>query len=260
VRTRTIDNNLNPEWNQTFSMLVDDLGSQSLCECALLTCHLTCTHYCTCRSTTFFIKPLKCNAAMLKLTPTYIISRDAGVSLLLFPVAAFVVKDDDLGFEDDVLGAYEIELDDAEFIMRPREAIPMTLQLLEADDSGFINDMKAMSRAVRTCFYHVSALTQMHGMLCLAVALPCRCVTLMGPTNRLRIQQMLRSWPVSFTCQRSILQGPKQMKKLKPRVPGSKKKKAAKKARKAVSCNGALREWHAASVKMLQHPVRVPAS
>lgn len=63
--------------------------------------------------------------------------------------AAFVVKDDDLGFEDDVLGAYEIELDDAEFIMRPREAIPMTLQLLEADDSGFINDMKAMSRAVR---------------------------------------------------------------------------------------------------------------
>jgi hypothetical protein len=64
-------------------------------------------------------------------------------------VAAFVVKDDDLGFEDDVLGAYEIELDDAEFIMRPRETIPLTLQLLEADDSGFINDMKAMSRAVR---------------------------------------------------------------------------------------------------------------
>jgi hypothetical protein len=64
-------------------------------------------------------------------------------------LAAFVVKDDDLGFEDDVLGAYEIELDDAEFIMKPRETIPMTLQLLEADDSGFINDMKAMSRAVR---------------------------------------------------------------------------------------------------------------
>ena len=85
-------------------------------------------------------------------------SRDAGVSLLLFPVAAFVVKDDDLGFEDDVLGAYEIELDDAEFIMRPREAIPMTLQLLEADDSGFINDMKAMSRAVRFCFRHILVL------------------------------------------------------------------------------------------------------
>ena len=36
VRTRTVDNNLNPEWNQTFSMLIDDLGSQSLCECASL--------------------------------------------------------------------------------------------------------------------------------------------------------------------------------------------------------------------------------
>jgi hypothetical protein len=70
--------------------------------------------------------------------------------LCKFPSAAFVVKDDDLGFEDDVLGAFEIELDDAEFIMRPRETIPLTLQLLEADDSGFINDMKAMSRAV--CF------------------------------------------------------------------------------------------------------------
>jgi hypothetical protein len=38
-------------------------------------------------------------------------------------------------------------------------------------------------------------------------------------------------------CLCSSLQGPKQMKKLKPRVPGSKKKKAAKKARKAVGCN-----------------------
>ncbi len=82
------------------------------------------------------------------------------VTLFLFRVAAFVVKDDDLGFEDDVLGAYEIELDDAEFIMRPREAIPMTLQLLEADDSGFINDMKAMSRAVR--FWHCHC----HNLFC----------------------------------------------------------------------------------------------
>ena len=30
VRTRTIDNNLNPEWDQDFHLLVDDPDSQSL--------------------------------------------------------------------------------------------------------------------------------------------------------------------------------------------------------------------------------------
>ena len=112
-------------------------------------------------------------------------------------VAAFVVKDDDLGFEDDVLGAYEIELDDAEFIMRPREAIPMTLQLLEADDSGFINDMKAMSRAVRCCLGDFPA---DEGILCSALQRPCDvgmlCVTL-GVAKTIRVKHMLLPWPVS---------------------------------------------------------------
>lgn len=107
------------------------------------------------------VQALSRNLAMLKTHPN--ICRESRAvqhtsSSLPVRLAAFVVKDDDLGFEDDVLGAYEIELDDAEFIMRPREAIPMTLQLLEADDSGFINDMKAMSRAVRLCCCRISSL------------------------------------------------------------------------------------------------------
>lgn len=67
--------------------------------------------------------------------------------------AALVVKDDDLGFEDDVLGAYELPLDDvnAEFMRKPREEITMTVQLVEADSAGFVSDMKAFSRAVRRC-------------------------------------------------------------------------------------------------------------
>ena len=30
LRTRTIDNDLNPKWNQSFNLLVDDLDTQSL--------------------------------------------------------------------------------------------------------------------------------------------------------------------------------------------------------------------------------------
>ena len=30
LRTRTIDNDLNPKWNQSFNLLVDDLETQSL--------------------------------------------------------------------------------------------------------------------------------------------------------------------------------------------------------------------------------------
>jgi hypothetical protein len=117
VRTRTIDNNLNPTWDQTFSLLVDDPGSQSL---------------------------------------------------------TLVVKDDDLGFEDDVLGAVELPLDEAEFIIKPRETIPLKLQLQEADSGGFISDFKGAARV-----------------------------------------------------------GPGMIKKAKPRMPGSKKKRQEKKAKKA---------------------------
>ena len=30
LRTRTIDNDLNPTWDQRFNLLVDDIGTQSL--------------------------------------------------------------------------------------------------------------------------------------------------------------------------------------------------------------------------------------
>ena len=50
----------------------------------------------------------------------------------------------------------------------------------------------------------------------------------------------------------SNLQGPKQMKKLKPRVPGGKKKKAAKKARKAVGSAGAHTLYYTTAASMLQ--------
>ena len=50
------------------------------------------------------------------------------------------------------------------------------------------------------------------------------------------------------------------MKKLKPRVPGGKKKKAAKKARKAVSVEWCSQIDYAACSSMLQHLVGVQAT
>ena len=63
--------------------------------------------------------------------------------------AALVVKDDDLGFEDDILGAIELPLDEAEFIRKPREWVPVAAQLLEANAAGIVSDAKAFVRAVR---------------------------------------------------------------------------------------------------------------
>lgn len=176
VRTRTVDNNLNPEWNQTFSLLVDDVGSQSLCESALSLpalpqpySDLQCTHAVPHTGCNAFSADPRGSAGsclehlwaktmiwsakcMCWAQSTHgVLSCMQPATFLRFLCAAFVVKDDDLGFEDDVLGAYEIELDDAEFIMKPRETIPLTLQLLEADDQGFINDVKAFSRMVGHC-------------------------------------------------------------------------------------------------------------
>lgn len=62
--------------------------------------------------------------------------------------AALVVKDDDLGFEDDILGAVELPLDEAEFIRKPHEWVPVAAQLLEANAAGIVSDAKAFVRAV----------------------------------------------------------------------------------------------------------------
>ena len=35
LRTRTIDNDLNPKWDQRFNLLVDDLDTQSLRACSV---------------------------------------------------------------------------------------------------------------------------------------------------------------------------------------------------------------------------------
>lgn len=126
LRTRTINNDLNPTWDQTFHFLVDSIDDQSL---------------------------------------------------------TIEVKDDDMGFEDDILGAVELPLDEAECCRKPREWVPVQSQLLEANSAGIVSDAKSFLR-----------------------------------------------------------QGPGAVKKMQPKIPGHKKKRATKKARKdaMLESNGAF--------------------
>lgn len=56
------------------------------------------------------------------------------------------VKDDDMGFDDDTLGAVELQLDEAECCRKPREWVPVQAQLLEANSAGIISDAKTLLR------------------------------------------------------------------------------------------------------------------
>ena len=47
-----------------------------------------------------------------------------------------IVKDDDFGFEDDVLGGKEIDFATAEFMKRPRETHSLSIKLMPADALG----------------------------------------------------------------------------------------------------------------------------
>jgi hypothetical protein len=58
-----------------------------------------------------------------------------------------VVKDDDFGFEDDVLGVAEVDLAEAECIQRPRHPVTMAIKLAPGDSLGNEEDLKA-----RNCF------------------------------------------------------------------------------------------------------------
>jgi len=67
---------------------------------------------------------------------------------LTFPAtpAVLVIKDDDFGFEDDVLGVAEVDLADAECILNPRQPVSMSIRLMPGDSLGNAEDLKARSR------------------------------------------------------------------------------------------------------------------
>ncbi len=67
---------------------------------------------------------------------------------LTFPPtpAVLVIKDDDFGFEDDVLGVAEVDLADAECILNPRQPVSMSIKLMPGDSLGNAEDLKARSR------------------------------------------------------------------------------------------------------------------
>ena len=54
-----------------------------------------------------------------------------------------VVKDDDFGFEDDVLGVAEVDLAEAECIQRPRHPVTMAIKLAPGDSLGNEEDLQA---------------------------------------------------------------------------------------------------------------------
>lgn len=56
--------------------------------------------------------------------------------------AVLVVKDDDLGFEDDVLGVAEIEFSTAQIVKNPRVAHEMRVKLMPGDALGNLMDNK----------------------------------------------------------------------------------------------------------------------
>ena len=59
-----------------------------------------------------------------------------------------VVKDDDFGFEDDVLGVADVDLAEAECIKYPRKAVTMDIQLMPGDSLGNQEDLKARIHAL----------------------------------------------------------------------------------------------------------------
>ena len=62
--------------------------------------------------------------------------------------AVLVVKDDDFGFEDDVLGVAEVDLADAECIQHPRHPVTMAIKLAPGDSLGNEEDPQARNCAV----------------------------------------------------------------------------------------------------------------
>ena len=64
-----------------------------------------------------------------------------------FRPAVLVIKDDDFGFEDDVLGVAEVDLAEAECIQNPRHPVSMAIKLMPGDSLGNAEDLKARPRA-----------------------------------------------------------------------------------------------------------------
>ena len=56
--------------------------------------------------------------------------------------AVLVVKDEDFGFDDDVLGVAEVEFSTSLIIKNPRIVHPLTLRLLPADSLGNVKNAK----------------------------------------------------------------------------------------------------------------------
>ena len=56
--------------------------------------------------------------------------------------AVLVIKDDDFGFEDDVLGVAEVDLAEAECIQNPRKPVTMAIKLMPGDSLGNAEDLK----------------------------------------------------------------------------------------------------------------------
>ena len=80
-----------------------------------------------------------------------------------------VVKDDDFGFEDDVLGVGEVDLSDAECIQNPRQTVHMSIRLLPGDSLGNAEDLKARAAGLvrqslqdwlQTCTLCIATFTQ----------------------------------------------------------------------------------------------------
>ena len=61
--------------------------------------------------------------------------------------AVLVIKDDDFGFEDDVLGVAEVDLAEAECIQHPRHPVTMAIKLMPGDSLGNAEDLKARAAA-----------------------------------------------------------------------------------------------------------------
>lgn len=67
-------------------------------------------------------------------------ARELNFQEMLWILAVLIVKDDDFGFEDDVLGVAIIPFDGAQFIDKPRHLQHISLQLLPADALGNVKN------------------------------------------------------------------------------------------------------------------------
>ena len=56
--------------------------------------------------------------------------------------AVVVIKDDDFGFEDDVLGVTEIDFATAQFVKQPRVPQQLSVKLMAGDALGNVADVK----------------------------------------------------------------------------------------------------------------------